>query len=87
MNRIVFLVNLIELSDIEEKPYLSHDCPEVAEVVELANKYLITDTGQCNWYNINILISGGLDIFPVEQDSFGWMLGGISTSKGVIVYG
>jgi hypothetical protein len=87
MDRILFLVNWIELSDIEPLEYLSHECPEVGEVVELANKYLITDKGQCNWYNINILRAGGLHIFPLEQDSFGWMLGGITTSKGVIVYG
>lgn len=87
MNRISFLVNWIEMSDIKRSEYLSHDCPEVAEVVELANKYLITDKGQCNWYNINILRSDGIEIFPLEQDSFGWMLGGITTSKGVIVYG
>jgi hypothetical protein len=78
---------LIELSDIEEKPYLSLECPEVAEVIGLANEYLVTEKGVCNWYNVNILRNAGLDIFAVEQDSFGWVLGGISTLKGVIVYG
>jgi len=87
MDRINFLVKWIEMSDINPSEYLSHECPEVAEVVELANKHLITDKGQCNWYNINFLKNAGIDIFPVERDSFGWMLGGILTSKGVIVYG
>jgi hypothetical protein len=87
MDRINFLFNYIELSDISPSEYLSHDCPEVAEIVRLANKYLITEKGDCNWYNINILRASGVRIFPLEQDSFGWMLGGISTSKGIIVYG
>ena len=87
MDQIIFLINWIELSDIKPSEYLTHDYPEVREITDLANKYLITDKGECNWYNINSLKSAGLDIFPVEQDSFGWMLGGITTSKGVIVYG
>jgi hypothetical protein len=87
MDRIIFLINWIELSDIKRSEYLSHDCREVGEIVELANKHLITSKGQCNWYNINFLKEKGFNVFPVEQDSFGWMLGGISTSKGIIVYG
>jgi hypothetical protein len=87
MDRIIFLINWIELSDIKPSEYLSSDCQEVREVTDLANKHLITDKSECNWYNINFLKAKGFNVFPVERDSFGWMLGGISTSKGVIVYG
>jgi len=87
MDRIIFLINWIELSGIKPSEYLTSDCSEVAEIIELANKHLITDKGYCNWYNINVLKEKGFDVFPVERDSFGWMLGGITTSKGVIVYG
>ena len=87
MDRIIFLINWIELSDIKPSEYLTSDCSEVTEIIELANKHLITDKGYCNWYNINFLKEKGFNVFPVERDSFGWMLGGISTSKGVIVYG
>jgi galactose-1-phosphate uridylyltransferase len=27
------------------------------------------------------------DIYPIEQDQFGWLIGGIKTQKGVIVFG
>ena len=87
MDQIIFLINWIELSDIQPSEYLTHDYPEVRELTDLANKHLITDKSECNWYNINFLKEKGFNVFPVEQDSFGWMLGGISTSKGVIVYG
>ena len=87
MDQIIFLINCIELSDIQPSEYLTHDYSEVREIADLANKHLITDKSECNWDNINFLKEKGFNVFPVEQDSFGWMLGGISTSKGVIVYG
>ena len=73
--------------NIEPTMYLSPNYPEVSEVIDLADKYLIDDQGYCNWENINILKAKGFDVFPVERDSFGWILGGILTSKGIIVYG
>jgi hypothetical protein len=27
------------------------------------------------------------DVFPIERDRFGWLIGGIQTSKGIIAYG
>jgi hypothetical protein len=87
MDRLIFLINDFNSVNIDPTPYLSPDHPTVSEVTVLADKYLITDKGHCNWENINILRNKGIDVFPVERDSFGWILGGILTSKGIIVYG
>jgi hypothetical protein len=87
MERIIFLVNYFESIDIEPTTYLPSDYPVVAEIIELANEHLITEKGYCNWNNINFLKENSIHVFPIERDSFGWLLGGISTSKGIITYG
>lgn len=77
---------------IEEKKHLTdgyHDKlhPTIQLAVSRANELLITDTGTCNWNNINILKESGYNVFPGEQDSFGWLIGCIRTKKGIIAYG
>ena len=59
--------------------------PIVNEIVNLADELLIIN-GQCNWKNISILENNNFDVFPIEVDSFGWLVAGIYTNKGVIIY-
>jgi hypothetical protein len=80
MNKLIIILNNIENDNLILK--------EQYKIVErLANKYLITDCGQSNWENINILEKNGFYVYPVEQDSFGWITAAIFTTKGDIMYG
>lgn len=67
--------------------FLSLDIPIVAEISRRAEELLITSDGNCDWGNMATVYDHGFRVFPVERDSFGWVLGGISTTKGVITYG
>ena len=77
------LINI--LKSIENDNLILEDQYKIVEL--LANKYLITDCGQSNWDNINILEKNGFYVYPVEQDSFGWVMAAITTIKGDIMYG
>jgi hypothetical protein len=59
-------------------------CPGVSF---LAEEVLITNTGQCSWHNIEALRNAGYEVFPIERDSFGWLIAGIQTTCGVVTYG
>ena len=61
--------------------------PLVQQVIGLADGLLITNTGQCNWSNIEVLKRSGFNVTAGEQDSFGWLTGVIHTKKGTIQYG
>jgi len=58
--------------------------PLIAAVIYIADDYLTTESG---YYNIHELKKVGFDIYPVEQDRFGWLMGGIRLRRGVIVFG
>jgi hypothetical protein len=49
----------------------------------VATNVLITPYGKCNWMNIRTLRDKGYDVYPGEQDSFGWLSGIIERSDGV----
>ena len=78
------------IKEINRKRYINVEKgqhPLVRLVDYLANKYLIED-GQILYGNIGILEEeDNISVFPVERDSFGWLIGGIRTNKGVITFG
>lgn len=61
--------------------------PLVVEIIWLANEVLILNNGGCNWDNINELKANNFHVRAGEKDSFGWLSGIITTSKGEIMYG
>lgn len=81
------LPNVATDTTIETREFLRLDHPVIAEISALAEWLLITHDGECNWNHIEKLALCGYTVFPVERDSFGWVIGGISTEKGVITYG
>lgn len=88
MERLVQLIHSIENDpQIVYSEYISPLLPDVMKIECLAEDVLITKNGRCNWENIKILQNINIRVFPVEWDSFGWIVGGISTSKGIITYG
>lgn len=89
------LIALLDLVDVEERlPMNWENCltenehPLVAEIGSLADSLLITSEGEPNWAAVNFVREfGEFDVFPVERDRFGWLVGGIQTSKGYITFG
>jgi len=59
----------------------------LTQATDLADTLLIAENGRCNWQNISILNNNKFNVHPLEQDRFGWLIGGIYTTKGVIVFG
>ena len=60
---------------------------KLKKIICLADELLISDTGEVNWGNVQIVEDYGYYIGPGEQDRFGWVTGIIGTSKGDIVFG
>ena len=56
------------------------------KAASLANDLLITHNGQPNWNNMKA-IAKSYSCEPLENDKFGWLVAGIQTSKGIIMYG
>jgi hypothetical protein len=68
------------------------DGPEANQLVYdisyLAETVLITDAGYCNWKHIDILKDSGFDVYPLETDSWGWLLACIELPCGrTVTYG
>jgi len=86
-NLLTLLVKLERDDSIISSDYLENSISIVNEIVNLADTLLITNEGQCNWKNMSILENHNFTVFPIEVDSFGWLVAGIQTNKGVIIYG
>lgn len=53
----------------------------------LADCVLIDANGRRNIDAIQTLADAGYEVFPLEKDRFGWLIGGIQTKCGIIVFG
>ena len=88
METLLQLIQQIENDpNIQHSEYVPILLPIVMEIQSIAEDVLITEKGQCNWKNIKILEENNIHVFPVEWDVGGWIVGGISTTKGIITYG
>lgn len=58
-----------------------------SKLEKIACDTLITEDGKCNWANINALKSMGYDVYPTDQDSFGWLCAAIEKNNHVMIYG
>jgi len=92
MNKMASLIKLIkELEESHVKVnvdgYLDSTHPLVKKISYLAEELLITPNGKLDIDNMEILDIAGYRTFPVERDRFGWLIGGIQTSIGVVTYG
>lgn len=88
MDKFLTLLKKLEEDEfLGEDEFLSQEIPIVSELSHLADELLITPSGFCNWENIHTMEDHGYQVFPLERDSFGWLIGGIQTQKGIIAYG
>jgi hypothetical protein len=89
---ITCLEAIVACDEIEEKRILNWGNIEdrhklIREAVDLADQVLVAD-GDRNYANERELAnSSDFVVRPLEQDRFGWLTGGIVTSKGHIAYG
>jgi len=60
---------------------------KVMKISVLAEELLIDIDGQLMWDHIEMLEDEGYNVFPYEQDRFGWLIGCIKSSKGIITFG
>lgn len=69
------------------------DDSESSWIKDPDNKFgsIMTDAfiinGRPNFVAINEMAKIGFQVYPVERDSFGWLIGGVKTNKGVITFG
>lgn len=55
--------------------------PEIDHATSVCNELLITHDGGVNYNNITTLEELGYTVYPVEKDSFGWLVGGVRNNK------
>lgn len=87
MDEFLEKIKALEKSSLEFSEYLPTSDPFVSEIAGMADSLLINDEGHCNWNNIEIMKDNKYEVFPIERDRFGWLIGGIQTAKGIIAYG
>ena len=60
-----------------------------SKVVGLCDEYLIPSYGLDDYENKRILKENGYTVFAIEQDSFGWLIGGVKKQNDnrIVVYG
>ena len=80
---------LEETSDIKlfDEEYIIRDNHAALEASNIAENVLITTSGNVDWDAVDVLREAGYAVFPVERDRFGWLIGGIHTSVGILTYG
>lgn len=80
-----------ELFQNEEGECLDMNIEKLYEdIVNIADSVLITPKGQAHYTNHNALstlTAGKYKVRCLEKDSFGWLIGGIVTPKGIVSYG
>ena len=103
LNNEITIANLImALKDIEHGSFkkknvlnnYTHKCvccsiminKKINAIIEMCCNLLV-DEGQTKWENIEKLRKQGFQVYPGEQDRFGWLTGCIDTQKGTIIYG
>jgi hypothetical protein len=89
---ISYLIDIEVSDEIESFPILNFGYIEdrhllVQNAVYVANQVLVMPGGKRNIPNEIELQKEGFYVSHVESDGFGWLSGGIQTSKGIIAYG
>ncbi len=68
-----------------EQYSITHPLVDAAKF--LANECLIGDDGHPDREYMDTVVAAGFPIFPGEMDRFGWLIGCIQLSRGIIVFG
>jgi hypothetical protein len=88
MEQLITLIKEIESSEIEPQRFLTEEHHlVVTKIRSLLNDLMITEDGDLDYDNERALMSSGWNIYPLEYDRYGWLLGALITTKGDIVFG
>jgi hypothetical protein len=87
MDEFIELVKDLNNSDITEKEYLDEPDVLINKIIDIALVLFIDHNGHVDYDNILEVEKHGISVFPLEQDRFGWLIGGIGTKKGIIPFG
>lgn len=89
MDLLVAFIRQVEESDMPVRQYLTESDHVVVPIIaRMLEEIFITAGGHLNHDARDVFLETyGYELYPVEQDRFGWVLGGLSTSKGTIVFG
>lgn len=89
MEALVALIQELENSDLQERPYLTaDDHPNVPKITHMLEQIFITAGGHMNYdLKDKFMDVYGYEMYPVEHDRWGWILGGLMTNKGTITFG
>ena len=91
MEVIQIMIGLLKMIDNDETIEIENKYQDVNHtllnsVIYLADEYL-TNSDNTSLLYIDQIKKAGFDVFPVEQDSFGWLIGGIRMKRGIILFG
>jgi hypothetical protein len=87
MDRLVNLLKEVNRSDIKPRDYIHETHHSAVPLIKSLLCYLlITEKGNLDWDAKDELESYGFDVFPVEQDRYGWLIGAVQTEKGAITF-
>lgn len=79
------IIHLLKMIDEDETIDVKEKHPLINAVIHLADEHL---TGDENFKNIVTVREAGFDVYPGEQDRFGWLVGCIELKRGgVIMFG
>lgn len=89
MDFLVTFIKQLEKEDMPARQYLTESDHVVVPIIaRMLEEIFITAGGHLDHDARDVFLhTYGYELYPVEQDRFGWVLGGLSTSKGTIVFG
>lgn len=87
MERLVNLLEEVNASAITPRDYLEEEHHSAVPLIRsLLCGLLITEKGNIDFDAKDELESYGFQVFPVEQDRYGWLIGAVLTEKGAIKF-
>ena len=89
MELLVAFIRQLESADIPEQQFITESDHAVVPIIaRILEEIFITAGGNLDYDRKDtFFIEYGYELYPVEHDRFGWVLGGLRTSKGTIVFG
>ena len=87
MEQLVELLKEVNRSDMKPRDYIEEKHHSAVPLIRSLLCYLlITEKGNLDWDAKDELESYGFQVFPVEQDRYGWLIGAVLTEKGAIKF-
>lgn len=88
MESLITLVRKLEATNVKPQQFLEDEHHElVPHIRYLIHQLFITEDGRLNYDNKERLKKYGYVIYPIEEDSYGWLVGALYTKKGSITFG